>query len=349
MRGELVAQQGRWRLWAPVAFGSGSAVYFVLDGEPGVGFAAGLVGAGVFVAALGWAVIRWRPFAAALMLLAFGVMGFGAAKLRTEAMRAPPAPAGLGAVRLEGLVVDVASPGASGQRLLIAPVRISGLRASQLPRRVRVTIPAEALVGPGVGVRMTVLLNPPPSKASPGSYDFARDGFFQGVGGSALALKPPTIVSVANPPWRLGLLMRVNAMRWSLGRQIAEVAGPSAAGLAVAMTTGHEAWLPKQQEDALRDAGLAHIISISGLHMAIVGGAVVLAMRLAIAAWPWAALRASGKKVAAGAGLVAVILYAIVSGWPPAAERAPLTAIIAFVAILADRRALSFETLAVAA
>ncbi|MEO6341127.1 MAG: ComEC/Rec2 family competence protein, partial [Caulobacteraceae bacterium] len=195
----------------------------------------------------------------------------------------------------------------------------------------------------------TVLLNPPPSKASPGSYDFARDGFFQGVGGSALALKPPAIVSVPDPPWRLGLLMRINAMRWSLGRQIAEVAGPSAAGLAVAMTTGHEAWLPKQQEDALRDAGLAHIISISGLHMAIVGGAVFLAMRLAIAAWPWAALRASGKKVAAGAGLVAVILYAIVSGWPPAAERAALTAIIAFVAILADRRALSFETLAVAA
>ena len=332
-----------------MAFGSGSAAYFTLDGEPGVGVTAAVVATVLILTALSWGLVRWRPFVVTMMLIAFGATGFGAAKLRTEAMRAPAAPLGLGAVRLEGLVVDVASPSASGQRLLIAPVQISGLASSELPRRVRVTIPPETLVGPGVGVRMTALLNPPPSKASPGSYDFARDGYFQGVGGSGLALKPPTIVTVPDPPWRLGLLMRINAMRWSLGRQIAEVAGPSAAGLAVAMTTGHEAWLPSQQNDALRDAGLAHIISISGLHMAIVGGAVFLVVRLAIAIWPWAALRVSGKKVAAGVGLAAVLLYAVVSGWPPAAERAALTAIIAFVAILADRRALSFETLAVAA
>ena len=36
--------------------------------------------------------------------------------------------------------------------------------------------------------------------------------------------------------------------------------------------------------DAMRDSGLAHLLSISGLHMAIVGGFVFFATRLGIAA-----------------------------------------------------------------
>jgi len=332
-----------------VAFGGGSAVYFALADEPsglGVGVLVAVLVCAAFIAR---AVGAPRMVTGAAMLLALAACGVGAAKLRSEAMRAPFVPPGLGAVRLEGFVVDVAPPSASGARLLLAPVRISGVDPGALPRRVRVTIPADAVLGPGAGVRMTALLNPPPSKAAPGAYDFARDGYFRGVGGAGLALKPPVVMALPEPPWRLRLLMEVNALRWSLSRQIAAQAGPQAAGLAVAMTTGHEAWLSEEQEAALRDAGLAHIISISGLHMAIVGGAVFFAVRLLVAIWPWAALRVSGKKLAAAAGLTAVVVYAVVSGWPPAAERAALTAAVAFIAILADRRALSFENLALAA
>jgi competence protein ComEC len=56
----------------------------------------------------------------------------------------------------------------------------------------------------------------------------------------------------------------------------------------------------------MRASGLAHILSISGLHMAIVGGFAFGLVRLLIAAWPWLALRVPGKKIAALAGLVAV-------------------------------------------
>lgn len=346
---QFAAQAGRWRLWAPVAFGGGAAGYFVLETEPS-SLVCGLLVLATFAATVVAArFARRRWVVGFLILVAMAAAGVGAAKLRTEAMRAPSVPSGLGAARVEGYVIDVDSPGTSGQRLLIAPVRISRVDPDRLPRRIRVTIPDDAILGPGSGVRMTALLNPPPPKAAPGAYDFARDGYFNGVGGSGLALKPPTLVDLPDQPWRLSLLMQVNAWRWSLSRRIAEAAGPEAAGLAVAMTTGHEAWLSEDQETALRDAGLAHIISISGLHMAIVGGAVFFLVRILIAAWPWAALRVSGKKAAAGAGLAAVILYALVSGWPPAAERAALTAAIAFIAILLDRRAVSFETLAVAA
>src|SRR5690606_3348462 len=101
--------------------------------------------------------------------------------------------------------------------------------------------------------------------------------------------------------------------------------------------------------DVMRDSGLAHILSISGLHMAVVGGFTFFLIRLLVAAWPWLALRAPGKKVAAGAGLIAVGTYLVISGAPPPAERAAITASIAFIAVLLDRQAITMHALAVAA
>jgi competence protein ComEC len=143
--------------------------------------------------------------------------------------------------------------------------------------------------------------------------------------------------------------MAVNATRWALSRRIVDELGSGSGGLAAAMTTGHEAFIPRQQVDDLRAAGLAHIISISGLHMAIVGGFAFAAARLGIAAWPWLALRIHGKKLAAVVGLLAVGGYLVLSGAPPPAERAAITAAVAFGAILVDRQAISLHALALAA
>ena len=85
-------------------------------------------------------------------------------------------------------------------------------------------------------------------------------------------------------------------------------------------------FLSADDETALRNSGLAHIISISGLHMAIVGGFVFFAVRWLIAALPWLALRTPGKKIAALAGLAAVCGYLVLSGAPPPAVRSAITA-----------------------
>ncbi len=83
--------------------------------------------------------------------------------------------------------------------------------------------------------------------------------------------------------------------------------------------------------------------------MAIVGGFVFFAIRLLVAAIPWLALRVSGKKVAATFGLVAVAIYLVISGAPSPAVRAAITAAVAFIAILADRQAVTLRSLAIAA
>jgi competence protein ComEC len=83
--------------------------------------------------------------------------------------------------------------------------------------------------------------------------------------------------------------------------------------------------------------------------MAIVGGFVFLLARLLIAGWPWLALRISGKKAAAATALAAIGVYLVVSGAPPPAIRSAVTLSVAFLAVLADRKAITLHALAIAA
>lgn len=345
----MAAQGERWTLWSPVAFGFGAALYLNLKSEPTLAMAGPAV---VLLTALVSFLRRRstrRLVVIPLLLLAFGAAGFATGKLRTEMVRAPVMPESGEASRVEGWVVDVASPGASGARLLIAPTRIEGLSPEETPGLIRVTVGPEGMIGPGSAVRLIAIVGSPPPPASPGAYDFGRDAWFDGIGGVGFALKQPIMIEAPEPNWRVRARMAINAARWSLARQIVGRMGEGAGGLAAAMTTGHEAWISQQQTDDMRASGLAHIISISGLHMAIVGGFAFAAARMLIAAWPWLALRINGKKTAALVGLAAVGGYLILSGAPPPAERAAITAAVAFCAILADRRAISLHALAVAA
>ncbi|HZV83524.1 MAG TPA: ComEC/Rec2 family competence protein [Brevundimonas sp.] len=345
---QVAAQTLRWRMWAPVTFGGGCASYFALKTEPPLW---PLMVAAV-VATAAWQAARRggrsRVVTLPLMLLACFALGLAVAKLRTDAVAAPIAPALERPTIIEGWVIDVDSPGGAGPRVMLAPVRVRGLTPEQTPTRLRATVRGDT-PAPGEPIRLFAILNPPPAPASPGAYDFGRNAYFQSLGGVAFSLGETRPADLASPPWRVRAAMAVNGMRFELASRIVARLGERTGGIAAAMTTGQEAWLNPADVDVMRDSGLAHILSISGLHMAVVGGFAFFLTRLLVAAWPWLALRVPGKKVAATVGLIAVGAYLVVSGAPPPAERAAITASIAFLAILLDRQAITMHALAVAA
>jgi competence protein ComEC len=353
---EAAAQLERVFLWVPVAFGLGAAVYLALKQEPPLWPAAGAAAVLAIGATILGAWGRGRVLKAALILAAAAAAGFAIAKLRSDHVAAPIVPSGLGVVQVQGFVVDVDSPSPKGPRLLIAPIRVGDLDAARLPLRVRIVMPPGPPPPPGAAISVETLLDPPPVPAAPGAYDFARDAWFNGEGGVGLALAPPVSIDLPSPPWRLRLQMAVNAFRWRVAESLAAdldraMGGHAgdAAGLAIAVTTSHQDWLSASARDDLRAAGLAHMLAIAGLHTAALSGFVFFFVRLLIAAWPWLAVRVSGKKIAALAGLAAVGAYLVLSGAHPAARRAAITAGVAFGAILLDRRAVSLRSLALAA
>ena len=358
LRSETAAQWERVLLWTPVAFGLGAAVYLGLKREPWVEIAWAIAVGAVAIAVAARKLSHQRLVLALTVLVAMACVGFLVAKLHSDAVATPIAPTGV--TTIEGFVVDVEAPSERGPRLLIAPTSIARLAPGATPGRVRIVVPQEGgpemTPPPGSAIRVLTLLDPPPGPASPGAFDFARDAWFEGVGGVGLALRPPDRIELPAPPLPLRLEVAMNALRWSVASELAvnirRVMGPAdggAAGLAAAVTTSHQDWLAAGDRDALRGSGLAHMLAIAGLHTAAMSGFAFFAFRLAIAAWPWLALRVSGKKLAAAAALVVVAGYLILSGAHPPARRAAITASVAFLAILADRRAVSLHSLALAA
>ncbi len=347
VKSEAIAQLARWSLWTPVAFGGGCALYFWLKHEPSALLVYGLAAAAVVAALLAQRFLPRLPFIL-LTLVACFAFGTAVATMRQARVAAPIAPKDLGAVSIEGWLLDVSGPGKRGARVIVAPVWIERLSPQETPIRIRVTLDGPT-PPPGSPIRFKAILNAPPAPAAPGAYDFGRDAYFQSIGGVGLALGPAHPAYLPDPPRSLRWAMAVNAWRWNLANRIVSQLGDRQGGVSVAMTTGHEAWLTDEELADMRDSGLAHLLSISGVHMAIVGGFSFFLARLIIAAIPWLALRINGKKAAAVVGLVCVGTYLVVSGAPAPAVRSAITASVAFLAILLDRRAVTFNALAVAA
>src|SRR5690606_170019 len=150
---------------------------------------------------------------------------------------APIALADMAPTQVEGWVIDVDSSGQNGARVVVAPVRVRGLTPEQTPERLRVTVKGTP-PPPGAPIRVFGILNPPPPPASPGAYDFGRNAYFKGMGGTLFALGPTRPAVLAPPPWRVRATMKINAGRYSLAGRIVAPLGGRTGGVAGGMTAG---------------------------------------------------------------------------------------------------------------
>ena len=181
----LEAEQDRWFLWLPVLFGAGIAFYFALPSEPLLLVA---VLPAVAMLAVYFAGPRFGLVALTSTALLAATLGLAAAKLRTEAVRAPVLQARIGPIDIYGHVELVEPRAKEGQRLTILVTAMEKHESRAWPTRVRVrTLADNGALKPGDAVHVKATLSPPPEPALPGDYDFARAAWFQGLGGVGFA------------------------------------------------------------------------------------------------------------------------------------------------------------------
>src|SRR6201981_2001576 len=119
--------------------------------------------------------------------------------------------------------------------------------------------------------------------------------------------------------------------------------------IATALLTGRRDAISEPVNDAMFISGLGHVLSISGYHMAVVAGVVFFAIRALLALVPGLAVSFPIKKWAAGAALFAAAFYLLLSGAEVATQRSFYMTAVVLIAVMVDRRAITFRTLAVAA
>jgi competence protein ComEC len=344
----LEAEQERWFLWLPVMFGAGIALYFLLPVEPWA-LAATLpaVAALVIHLTLGRGGVASLATAALLAV----ALGMAAGKLRTEAMRAPVLERQMGPVDVYGFVELVEPRPTRGQRLTIRVTALEKQEAHAWPYRVRVRTLAEtSALEPGDAVRLRATLSPPPGPALPGDYDFARAAWFQALGAVGYSTSAPAIVAdTSEPPLSLRVIAAVARVRQAIGRRVVEALPGQTGAIANALITGERGGISESTNQAFRDSGLFHILSISGLHMVIMAGAVFFCIRLALAAIPAIALRYPIKKWAAAGAMIGAFGYLMISGAAFATVRSYIMISIMFLAVMLDRPAVALRNVALAA
>ncbi len=332
----LDAERAHLPLWLPVALAAGIALWFSLPWAPWRQAAA--LGAAALAGGLALAGLRPLAWMAALLLA-----GLGVAELRV-ALNHHPVLAG----RVFATVtarVESAEPLAFGdQRLVLVPADDQSLpgNVDRLRLRLRGEQPQ---IAAGTMISARALLSPPSGMAVPGGYDLARRAWFDGNGATGVALGQVAIVA-APPPgpglWLAGVRSRLQAL--ITGRMPGE-----AGAVAAAFVTGWQGAIPPATAQAMRDAGLAHLLSISGLHIAVVVGSVALMMRWLLGLWPWLVLRVPVPTLALAAGALAGLAYTLLAGAQVPTVRAVIAACIVVVGMMLGRQALSLRLLAAAA
>lgn len=336
--------------WLPVVYGLGIGAYFALHGEPALAAAAlplviGIIGAALAPQA---GLRKWTAVA-----LIVGGLGFLNAKIRTEWVSAPVLDRTVRAVEVAGVLERREPHAKRGERLTLRLTSIARVEPDRLPQRARIRVmTAAGDIRPGDTLRLTATLSGPAPPAIPGGYDFARTAFFERIGAVGYALKPPQILKRATetePPLALRVRAAVEYLRQQIAARIAAALPGERGAMATALITGERGGITQETTDAYRDSGLIHILSISGLHMAIMAGAVFAIIRLVLAAVPRIALTQPIKKWAAVGGAIAAVTYYAISGGSAATLRATLMMLVFFSAIMLGRPAIAMRNVAIAA
>lgn len=345
--GFVAANARRGFLWLPVWFGCGMAVYFSLGQEPDWRVAALLV-AGCAFAVYAARRMGGAGVAYALTALLFFWAGFGIATIRTAQVGAYLLSEAAGPLMLEGVVRSVVMRDEKRTSAILDKVWMERTKAARTPSSIKLTgyhIPRDT--APGTKIRVLAKLMPPSSPIVPGGYDFRLKAYFDGIGATGYTLGEVQIL--ATPHGGGTGLHFFERLRTTIGRRIEAAQRAQDAAVSKALMTGDRAAIGKDVMDDIRAAGLAHLLSISGLHISLFAGGVFFALRLLMALWPRLALRYPIKKFAAVGGIGAALFYMMLAGATVPTQRATIMAVIVFLAVILDRKAISLRLVAIAA
>ena len=347
LREWIAAEAGAGRLlpWVPVAFGTGIAFYFAARHEPVLPVAA-LTAAALCLAA--FFLRRQKLFPVAVMIAAVAA-GFATATWRTQRIGHTVLARPLYSVALAGFV-ETRDIRERTDRFVLRVVSMDSPRAAEKLERVRLSVRKGTAPDVGSFVELKARLQPPLAPLRPGSYDFGRDMFFQGIAASGFVTGS---IHTVEPPQSGGWLLRYAAfmqdLRDSIDARIRTTLDGDKRAIATALLTGRRDAITTPVNDAMFISGLGHVLSISGYHMAVVAGVVFFAVRALLALIPALTVGFPIKKWSAAAALAAALFYLLLSGAEVATQRSFFMTAVVLIAVMVDRRAVTFRTLAVAA
>ncbi len=245
-------------------------------------------------------------------------------------------------VKLTGTVeeVDFLS---NGYRVVLSDLAFD--RASYNLKKVRIAFrhkPKESAPNFGDVISTSAILRPPPKPVSPDGFDLKKYIRFQEIGAVGFSVSEYQLIEQKNGFWIENLRLKLIE---NIRRQSHGIEGE----VLIALLTGERGGIDPHVLQNIRAAGLAHLLSISGLHLGLVAGFLFFVFRCFMSTSSFIALNFEIKKWAAFFAWIGIGFYLLLAGAPVPAGRAYIMTSFVLFAVILDRTAISLRVVSLAA
>ncbi len=329
-------------LWGPVGMGIGIAIYFYLPKEPPLAYSVIPLILSTIVFAL-WRRHSWGRFIAWPLLCI--TLGFALIHLRVTTLDTQMLDQRLEKISLIAQVhqIDIKE---GKTRLILKNIKTPE-GASITTAMARLSLSKKTAGFPQLGdhVRLIGTLMPLSAPLLPGGYDFRRTSFFQGIGATGWVDEMIQIIPCSQSTGWIWL----QSLRQTITHELLRlVPGPSGA-ISAALVTGERGHIKDEIRQAYTDAGIAHVLAISGLHLSLIAGIIFMLIRRGLCLSLTIAEAWDLKKIASVATIPFLLIYLLISGMGVPAVRSFIMVATVMIAVLLNRQAISLRLLAFAA
>ena len=347
-----------WLLWCPIIFGFGILSYFRFPYINRLLFYSIIL---IFIT-LFYLFRKRKDYLIFLFTLFLLAIGYIRMSIYTDNINAPTVKYRMGYVNIEGIVKDISYyqrddetririivevNKAYRNRKLNKDQRVSNNMTPyftkdgvmhNLPKNIRINMSSRSKIPKfGEYVKISANLIPIPKQAYPYSYNLRRILFYKEIGGIAYNgylrdRKEPDTHSFYEK-----LRYKIYNIRENLNTRIIENINSEAGPIVASFITGIRGRISSTNYNNMAYAGLAHLISISGLHMAIVMGFAFSILRRILVEFENFALKHNIKKISAIFAIIVGFIYLCMTGFPVSANRAYIMSLLFFISILIER------------
>ena len=340
----FVAEQDRLTAWVPFWFALGIALYFALPTELSVWISLGVLE----LCLLLFYLLRRRNlhlFFMAAILLCCGFLDMQAHTIyqakNIENITKKTS------TYLRGQVREVTFSESGKMRLLLQNVADFDKPLKGHFRITAMPAPSEVQVGQCVEMIATVFPREPLPVLH--GYQLDRKYFYENLSAIGYTNSETFIIDCPQNAAHNGFITALNTLRRQITQYIGKVLPPAQSGVADAILIGEKSQISEQIINNYRNSGLAHFLSVSGLHLGAIAGLVFFLIRFLLALLPTFALRHDIKKIAAVAAILFSAFYLLISGMAIPAERAFIMTTVVLVGVIFNRQAISLRMVSFAA
>jgi len=193
-------------------------------------------------------------------------------------------------------------------------------------------------------INLRTQLFPLNSALLPGGYDFGLYMYLNGITATGFAISSPKVIKSESGYF----YDKVQNIRGIVYKELIRILGPDQGNFVSAILIGETKAINKHMADNMRNSGIAHILSVSGLHLSLVAMIFFISSRFLLNCSDYLSYKINIKVAAGIISILGSFGYLLLSGTNIAATRAFIMTFFVIFAIIMERSAYPLRSVMVA-